>query len=214
MPTRVARYERRIPPAGKSPNLPYGDIEVAVNSKTALEHDKGRANVRKFTMNDFRIEGNHALSSSNGTMALHRDFPSRKDRLVVFVEWIRELDRDQKGYAETEASMLCAPKPAQLLLPGCYGIVEDPARARFGLVLVPPDHIRRHVPKFFSSREISKKRMPVSLKGILEQPTSRMDSIRSGIRFRLATKLLDAVHMMLSVGWIHECVNFFTTFYY
>jgi hypothetical protein len=84
-------------------------------------------------------------------------------------------------------------------------MVEDTANRRFGLVLAPPAHIRANLPSIMPTGAISQKRMPVSLKELLEKEhPACQQMLELGARFRLAKKLVDAVHMMHSVGWIHK----------
>ncbi len=200
-------YEAKISSADDTRGTSYGDIALAANFKAAINHGKRRNDFHRFKMTDFKIESNYSLPSSQAaTMALLWDFPSKKINRVVLIEWVLDSDRDRKRDTETKVSMLCAPKPGQLLVPSCYGMVEDPDGKRFGLVLVPPDHIRAHLPQVLTSGSISQRRMPVSLKMLLERVLHRGNLIDLGIRFRLAKKLLDAIHMKHSVGWVHKCV--------
>jgi len=79
---------------------------------------------------------------------------------------------------------------------------------RFGLVLAPPSHIRSNLPQILPAGAISQKRMPVSLKELLDKRhPSCIHMLDLGDRFRLAKKLVDAVHMMHCVGWIHKNIR-------
>ena len=101
--------------------------------------------------------------------------------------------------------MLATPKPDRLLLPKCYGMVEDPIARRYGLVLAPPSHIRSNLPQILPAGAISQKRMPVSLTELLEKRhPANQEILDLGIRFRLAKKLVEAVNMMHCVGWVHK----------
>jgi hypothetical protein len=116
-----------------------------------------------------------------------------------------EMNRDQERETRLKTLMLAAEKPGQLLLPTCYGMVEDTAMRRYGIVLVPPAHIRANLPSVLPSGAISQKRMPVSLKELLDKKhPSCVHMLDLGVRFRLAKKLLNAVHMMHCVGWVHK----------
>jgi hypothetical protein len=203
----AAAYEaRRSPPQSKS-SKSYHDISLAASFSTVVKYESLHA-VYKFSMEDFRIDPAYELSSSrSSTMALLFDYPVRKEHRVVLIEWIHDIDRDQERDTRTKTLMLAAPKPGQLLLPTCYGMVEDPRARRFGLVLAPPAHIRSHLPAILPSGAISQKRMPVSLKELFQKRhPSCMQTLDLGIRFRLAKKLVDAVHMMHCVGWVHKYI--------
>ena len=144
-------------------------------------------------------------------MALLFDYPVRKEHRVVLIEWVDILDRDYERDTRIKTLMLAAPKPGQLLLPTCYGMVEDPKTRMFGLVLAPPAHIRSNLPPILPSGAISKKRMPFSLMELLEKKHPSSQTVLDlGIRFRLAKKLVDAVHMMHCVGWVHKYIPFTT----
>lgn len=206
--TEAAAYEaRRSPPDSKAARS-YHDISLAASFSTVVKYERQHA-VYKFKMTDFRMDPAYMISSSSSsTMALLFDYPVRKEHRVVLIEWIRDIDRDQEYDTRTKTLMLAAPKPGQLLLPTCYGMVEDTRMQRFGLVLAPPAHIRSHLPEILPSGAISQKRMPVSLKELLEKrhPSCRQ-TLELGIRFRLAKKLLEAVHMMHCVGWVHKNIR-------
>lgn len=205
----ASRYENQV---DGHPTVPYYAIETAANFKAAVKHGMGRPRVRKFDMNVFRIANSYTvLSSQSSTMALLWDFPARGHVRVVLIEWIDYSNPDWKKDTETKASMLGAPKPGQLLLPLCYGTVENPIGNRIGLVLAPPEHICMHLPPLLSSGAISRRRMPISLRQLLEQDTPERHLLDLGIRFRLAKQLLDAVHTMHSVGWVHKYVGLSTT---
>jgi len=141
-------------------------------------------------------------------MALLFDYPVRKEHRVVLIEWVDVLDGSYEHDTRVKTLMLASPKPGQLLLPTCYGMVEDPRTRMFGLVLAPPPHIRSNLPPILPSGAISEKRMPVSLMELLEKRhSSCLTVLDLGIRFRLAKRLVDAVHMMHCVGWVHKNIR-------
>lgn len=203
--TEAADYEARSSPPDSNQSKSYREIALAASFSTVVNFE-GQHAVYKFNMSEFRIDPSYTLtSSSTSTMALLFDYPIRKENRVVLIEWVRDIDFEQERDMRTKALMLAAPKPGQLLLPTCYGMVEDARFRRFGLVLKPPAHIRSFLPQILTSGAISQKRMPVSLKELLQKRhASCMQTLELGIRFQLAKKLIDAVHMMHCVGWVHK----------
>jgi hypothetical protein len=207
----ASEYEaKRLPPDSKEAKR-YRDISVAASFATVVKFERQHG-VYKFSMSDFRLDPAYMLSSSDSsTMALLFDYPVRKEHRVVLIEWIDIRDNDYEYRTRVKTLMLAAPKPAQLLLPTCYGMVEDPRTGMFGLVLAPPAHIRSNLPPILPSGAISKKRMPVSLLELLEKKHPSCQTVLDlGIRFRLAKKLVDAVHMMHCVSWVHKLARLFS----
>ncbi|RFU34982.1 hypothetical protein B7463_g1370, partial [Scytalidium lignicola] len=204
----AATYEANQPSLGKTAKGRYSDLATAASFGTVVRFERQHT-VYKFTMNDFRIEHSYQLSSSDSsTMALLFDYPVKKENRVVLIEWVDNVDRENEREIGTKALMLAAPKPPQLLLPTCYGMVDDPDNERLGLVLAPPEHIRSHLPQILSAGAISRKRMPISLKELLEKRhPSYIERLELGIRFQLAKKLIDAIHMMHCVGWVHKNIR-------
>jgi uncharacterized protein YciI len=201
----ASAYEaKHSAPDNKNTNR-YQDLSLAAQFSAVVKYERPHA-AFKFSMRDFRIEPSYLLSSSeSSTMALLFDYPVRKEHRVVLIEWIDDLDRDQERDTRIKTLMLATPKPGQLLLPTCYGMVEDPYIRRFGLVLAPPAHIRSNLPPILPAGAISQKRMPVSLKELLDKKhPSCVHTLDLGIRFKLAKKLVDAVNMMHCVGWVHK----------
>jgi hypothetical protein len=205
--TEAAAYEARHTPPGIEIGDRYHNISLAANFSAVVKYERQHAAI-KFNMRDFRIDPSYILpSSETSTMALLFDYPVKKEHRVVLIEWMDEMDHDQERGTRVKTLMLATPKPGQLLLPTCYGMVEDTAMRRFGLVLAPPAHIRSNLPSILPSGAISQKRMPVSLKELLDRRhPACVHMLDLGIRFRLAKKLVNAVHMMHCVGWIHKYV--------
>jgi hypothetical protein len=201
----ASAYEAQISPAGSDKKKTYQNIALAASFSTVVKYERANA-VYKFNMSEFRLDPSYMLSSSPQlTMALLFDYPVRKENRVVLIEWIGLSNRDSERDNTTKALMLAAPKPGQLLLPACYGMVEDPRGERLGLVLVPPAHIRSNLPQILTSGAISQKRMPISLQELMEKKHAYcVGTLELGMRFRLAKKLIDAVHTMHCVGWVHK----------
>ncbi|KAF4637106.1 hypothetical protein G7Y89_g972 [Cudoniella acicularis] len=186
----------------------YHDLSLAAQFSAVVKYERPHA-AFKFSMRDFRLDPSYILTSSeSSTMALLFDYPVKKEHRVVLIEWIDDLDRDQERDTRIKTLMLATPKPGQLLLPTCYGMVEDTFAGRFGLVLAPPTHIRSNLPAILPAGAISQKRMPVSLKELLDKKhPSCVHTLDLGLRFRLANKLVDAIHMMHCVGWVHKNIR-------
>jgi hypothetical protein len=183
----------------------YEVIALAAQFSVVVRFERQQT-AYKFIMRDFRFDPSYIISSSRrSSMALLFDYPVKKENRVVLIEWIDDMDRNLERDPKTTTLILATPKPDELLLPKCYGMVEDPATRRFGLVLAPPDHIRANLPPILPSGAISQKRMPVSLRELLEKRhPACQQTLDLGIRFQLAKKFIAAVHMMHNVGWIHK----------
>lgn len=202
----AATYEAQHSPQDSEEKAHFLTYSLAAQFSAVVKFERQHT-AYKFTMRDFRLDPSYAVSSSAGasTMALLFDYPVRKENRVVLIEWIEDLDREQERNTRTKVLMLATPKPEQLLLPKCYGMVEDPVGRRFGLVLAPPNHIRSNLPPILPAGAISQKRMPVSLRELIERKHPSCPGVLDlGIRFKLAKKLIQAVHMMHCVGWVHK----------
>jgi hypothetical protein len=198
-------YEARHTPPGIEVGDRYHNISLAANFSAVVKYERQHS-ARKFFIREFRLDPAYILPScESSTMALLFDYPDKNQHRVVLIEWMDEMNRDQERETRLKTLMLAAEKPGQLLLPTCYGMVEDTAMRRYGIVLVPPAHIRANLPSVLPSGAISQKRMPVSLKELLDKKhPSCVHMLDLGVRFRLAKKLLNAVHMMHCVGWVHK----------
>lgn len=201
----ASAYEAKHAPPNGEDRLRYHELALAAQFSEVVKYER-QHDVFKFTLRDFRLDPAYVISSTgSSTMALLFDYPVRKEHRVVLIEWIDDLDREQARDTKIKTLMLATPKPAQLLLPTCYGMVEDPSTRRFGLVLAPPAHIRSNLPQILPAGAISQKRMPVSLRELLQKRhPSCVHMLDLGTRFKLAKQLVDAVHMMHCVGWVHK----------
>jgi len=201
----AAAYESRHTPPGVPIGDTYHNISLAAKFSTVVRYERQHA-AYKFTMRDFRLDPAYILpSTESSTMALLFDYPEKRENRVVLIEWVDDMERLADRDTREKTLILSTPKPGKLLLPTCYGMVEDVANRRFGLVLAPPAHIRANLPSNMPTGAISQKRMPVSLKELLERKhPACQQMLELGARFRLAKKLVDAVHMMHCVGWIHK----------
>lgn len=212
--SEAADYEMRHSYPESDSVRRYHEISLAAKFRAAVKFEALK-NTYKFTLCDFLLDPSYAISSPCSTMALLFDYPVRKEHRIVLIEWADDLGTDQEYYARAKAHMLESPKPDVLLLPGCYGIVEDPIRRRFGLVLATPSHIRYNQAQIRPADAISPSCMPFSLRELLERRHSFCVYILDlGTRISLAKKLIAAVHAMHCVGWVHEnlrssCILFF-----
>ncbi|TVY89794.1 hypothetical protein LAWI1_G004698 [Lachnellula willkommii] len=160
----ASAYEAKHSAPDNSNAARYRDLSLAAQFSSVVKYERPHA-AFKFSMRDFRLDPAYILSSSgSSSMALLFDYPVRKEHRVVLIEWVDDLDQDQERDTRIKTLMLATPKPRELLLPTCYGMVEDPFTRRFGLVLAPPAHIRSNLPPILPAGAISQKRMPVSLK--------------------------------------------------
>ncbi|KAG9232140.1 hypothetical protein BJ875DRAFT_93668 [Amylocarpus encephaloides] len=205
---QAAAHEAKNSPKGNENIERYHNLSLAAQFSVVVKFERPHAAI-KFTLRDFRLDQAYVLSSSpSSTMALLFDYPVKKEHRVVLIEWIEDIDRDQERDTRIKTLMLATPKPGQLLLPTCYGMVEDTFTRRFGLVLAPPAHIRSNLPNILPAGAISQKRMPVSLKELLEKRRPNyVEMLDLGIRFCLAKKLVGAVHMMHCTGWVHKNIR-------
>ncbi len=202
----AADYEEKHSQVEDENTTRYHDLFLSAQFTVVNKFERKHSAVG-FTMRDFRIEPTYTVSSSSSTMALLFDYPTKKEHRVVLIEWMEDFDRDIVKETTTKTLILATPKPPQLLLPTCYGMVEDREKRRFGLVLAPPPHIRGHLPPLLPPGAISEKRMPTSLAELLERrhPSCAQGQILDlGIRFHLAKKITEAVNMMHCVGWVHK----------
>jgi serine/threonine protein kinase len=204
----AAAFEAKHSPKGNEHVGRYHDLSLAAQFSAVVKYERPHAAI-KFGLRDFRLDSAYIISSTpSSTMALLFDYPVKKEHRVVLIEWINNNDHDKERDSRIKTLMLATPKPGKLLLPTCYGMVEDPFTRRFGLVLAPPTHIRSNLPQILPAGAISQKRMPVSLKELLDRKhPSCPHMLDLGIRFALAKRLVDAVHMMHCVGWVHKNIR-------
>ena len=129
-----------------------------------------------------------------------------KEWEVIIIEWARlpPGSRPYDGITRT-ARMLCTPHPKRLLLPDCYGLINDEKFDRVGFVLKPPDHISAIVDDSFELADIRRVRAPISLRDVIrgKHPTYP-ERLPLGKRFLLAKKLVGALHMMHAVDYAHK----------
>lgn len=193
-------------------SLPYQEFariaefsNAVKDQKLVAKGQKRSREVRRFELSDFQTDPDYKVSGSqDAEMGLLKKFPFPKEMRVVYIEWMsggREVEREAK--AKAKARMLSVKMSEQVLLPTCYGILEDNSgySKRFGLVMAPPDHIRLNL-KFMMPGSISQRRKPKSLQTILQEARGRREDL--GIRFNLAKKLVNAVHKMHCADWVHK----------
>ncbi|CAG8979580.1 hypothetical protein HYALB_00010781 [Hymenoscyphus albidus] len=181
----------------------YRDLSLAAQFSSVVKFERPHA-AFKFSMRDFRMDETYILPSNlSSTMALLFDYPVKKENRVVLIEWLPPSPSLQDTERETRIKtlMLATPKPGQLLLPTCYGMLEDPYSRRFGLVLAPPPHIRSGLPSILTAGAISKKRMPASLREVMSRRhPACVGILELGTRFGLARRVVGSVWGMGCVG--------------
>ena len=206
----AAGYEVRHAAVESQWSAPYCEIERAAKFSSVVKGGDKKVAVPVFSMSDFVINPGYSLSTTGAsTMALLFNFPSNNQRRIVLIEWIDVgVDGEEATYHKVKirANLLRTVKPTQLLLPDCYGIVKRSSGSSkaYGLVLVPPLHIRTNFPATMPQGFISQQRKPASLDEIILQTPTQWKTIDLGTRFRLAKKLVDSVQMMHCVGWVHK----------
>ncbi|KAK0609466.1 hypothetical protein B0T14DRAFT_531985 [Immersiella caudata] len=132
---------------------------------------------------------------------------------VVLIEWLDPAavaTREAVAKAERTARMLQTEHPRRLLLPDCYGIVEEPSSGQVGFVLTTPKHISE-LPREADLRDRTGFRMvrgPITLRNLIKGMHESYDrNVDLGKRFLLAQKLVGAVRLMHAVGWVHKNIR-------
>ncbi|KAI1372092.1 hypothetical protein F4677DRAFT_463568 [Hypoxylon crocopeplum] len=128
---------------------------------------------------------------------------------TILIEWLPLTDIPRgKEDAVDLARMLSAEKPGAMRLPDCYRYIYNPAKRKYGVVLLLPKHVQssRYSPtrlafgtpwtKPMSPRELIRGHHP-KYRTILEL----------GTRFEIAKRLIDAVHTMHSCDWVHKNIR-------
>ncbi|KAK0737260.1 hypothetical protein B0T21DRAFT_364754 [Apiosordaria backusii] len=159
-----------------------------------------------FRASSFYMADNYKIDSRGmSTMALFYDYASKGDHRVVLIEWIQNPQLSgKKRETEKLALLLNVPKPDEMSVLDCYGILDDVERTnRLGLVLKPPDYVRINLPSPLSPGGISERRMPINLRQLIKT----RDSLDLGARFDIAKKLVDTIHMIHAVDWVHKNIR-------
>ncbi|KIW25938.1 uncharacterized protein PV07_09072 [Cladophialophora immunda] len=201
------REETRAAKHGQK-SLPYRELALTGFFSNAVQSRDPHRRARRLALSDIG-PGIVVAASQPAEMAIFEHCPPSQRRRLIYIEWTFDeyyIDMTEaREKAEKMANMLGASKPGQLLLPYCYGYVEDKKNQRFGLVLAPPEHIRSGIPSMRTQGFVSQKRMPVSLGAILEAAQGRLEDL--SIRFNLAKRLVNAVHKMHCVNWVHKNIR-------
>lgn len=185
----------------------YQELALAASFTNVLKYDAAKP-VYQFSLKDFHIDPSYQITRS-ATMALLFDYPIKHERRVVLIEWFKAGGRsDRREEAEEMALVLATSKPDGMLLPNSYGVLEDRSHGRVGLVLAPPAHIRGGLPRTLPPGSISGLRMPISLRDIItKKHTNHGALLDLGVRFQMAKKMLDAVHLMHATSWVHRNIR-------
>lgn len=172
-----------------------------------------------FTRRDFSFDAPYKFGP-NSTLARLFDYPTRHQTRIVLVEWVPVSKSAQVKAKLDEIRMewyvLNSDKPSGLLLPSATGLIHDNSDPNtIGIVFQLPSHIRAELaPKAVAGRTpdprlvqspktVAAKRMPTTLRQLIE----RHRSFDLGIRFKIAKKLLNSLHLMHTGNWIHRCVT-------
>ncbi|KAH6632369.1 hypothetical protein F5144DRAFT_548348 [Chaetomium tenue] len=206
----------------------YDDIAKFVNFAMAVQASDAKMSGKKiFRLDDFSFDAPYYLDK-NATLARLFDYPTKYQSRLVLVEWVsigKGGSRTNNAILEAldEAKVtwyiLHAVKPEKLLLPATIGIIFDESSpGTIGIVFQLPSHIRGNLPTkpvlgrpgqpggrvVRSPKTIAAQRMPTSLRQlILEREPKGIDL---GIRFQIAKRLLDAVHLMHTARFTHRYV--------
>ncbi|KAK3387380.1 hypothetical protein B0H63DRAFT_500687 [Podospora didyma] len=169
---------------------------------------------RIFQANDLYIRDNYKVDSRGiSTMALLRNFSQQGDLRVVLIEWIQNPQLPNKRQeAEWLAALLSAPKPDEMLVPDCYGVLDDITQTnRLGIIMRPPDNISRTTTSALPPGAISERRMPVSLRQLIKGRLSPLyaSAVTLGTKFNIAKHIVDTVHMIHAAEWVHKAAIFF-----
>ncbi|KAK4188319.1 hypothetical protein QBC35DRAFT_208831 [Podospora australis] len=172
-----------------------------------------------FTRRDFSFDGPFKLGA-NTTLARLFDYPTRHQTRIVLVEWVTAPKPAQVKAKFDELKMewyvLNAEKPDSLLLPVATGLIYDNADPHvIGIIYQLPSHIRTELPPkpvagrapdprlVRSPKTVAAQRMPTTLRQLIE----RSRSFDLGLRFKIAKKLLDSLHLMHTGNWIHRKIR-------
>jgi len=180
---KLAKFRARVREVTESPTLPV------------------------FQISSFVVKANYAVDPRGvSTMALLYDYPQPGDRRVVLVEWVQSPRLPGKvKEAEKLAMLLSTPKPDEMLVPDCYGVLDDISQSnRLGIVLMPPRNIRMSSPVTLTPGAISERRMPISLRSLITEPWRSLQVPTLGTKFNIAKKIVDTLHIMHAAEWVHK----------
>jgi hypothetical protein len=190
----------------------FANFSLAIKSATS---DIPRRKV--FSRADFSFDSPYELSP-HATLARLFDYPTKYQSRLVLVEWV-SLSRTtpiNQTLDETKIMwyVLHAEKPDKLLLPASIGLIYDESEpTAIGIVFQLPSHIRGNLPTkpamgrdmgmrvVRSPKAIAAQRLPTNLRQLIQGKETKVDL---GVRFELAKKFLDAIHLMHAAGWIHR----------
>jgi len=198
-PASARKYRSLAMMASFRSQVREGDAQLAASTSTTTSKP------RMLSASQFHMEDSHVVESRGmSTMALFDDTPRPGgERNVVLIEWVQmpQLPAVRRE-AEKLALLLSAPKPDKMLVPGCLGLLDD--GDRLGVVMATPPNIGTQIPTQLYRGSISHRRMPVSLKSLITNMQAYCGSLSLGIRFNIAQRLADTVHMMHTAKWVHK----------
>ncbi|KAK4175308.1 hypothetical protein QBC36DRAFT_388330 [Triangularia setosa] len=159
----------------------YRALAKMANFRSQVQEASGHPQV--FGASSFHMADKYGVDRRGmSTMALLFDYPHK--------EWIQNPQLSgKKRDTERLALLLNVLKPDKMPLLDCYGILDDVQRTnRLGLVLKPPANVRANLPQ--------------PLRKLMET----RDSLDLGARFDIARRIVDTIHMIHTVDWVHKFV--------
>lgn len=204
----------------------YDDLSKLANFRLAIQAANPADVSRKkiFAIEDFSFDSPYYLDN-NTTLARLFDYPTKYQSRLVLVEWVSPTRGNSPAAIletmdETKVTwfILHAEKPERLLLPATIGLILDHTSPRsIGFVYQLPHHIRGNLPTrpvagrdgqpggarvVLSPKAIAAQRLPTNLRQLIRE--KEKGGLDLGIRFKLAKKLVDAVHLMHTAGFTHR----------
>jgi hypothetical protein len=198
----------------------YDDLSKLANFTFAIESAEPHVDRRKvFRLDDMSFDSPYYIDK-NSTLARLFDYPTKHQSRLVLVEWVTLTGPETLDETKTVWYILHAVKPEKLLLPATIGLFHDESSPRtVGLVFQLPPHIRGNLPTkpafgrpgepggrvVRGPKTIAAERMPTTLRQLILQREPR--GLPLDIRFKLAQKLVDALHLMHAARFTHRYPN-------
>ncbi|GAB1319619.1 hypothetical protein MFIFM68171_09829 [Madurella fahalii] len=173
-----------------------------------------------FSRNEFSFDSPYKIGP-HSTLARLLDYPTKYQSRLVLVEWVTISKSVMATFDGMKAAwyVLHAEKPETLCLPDSIGLIYDEADAyTIGYVFQLPAHIRSNLPTkpvgtragdigyrvVRSPSTIAAQRKPTSLRQLIKKESRGLDL---GVRFSIAKRVLDALHLMHAAEYIHKNIR-------
>lgn len=184
----------------------YADMATMANFRAQVRQREGALRPVIFKPQQFYIMDNYVIDNRRmSTLGLLYGYPWQNDKRVVLIEWIQNpWLPDKKASTEKLAALLCTPTPDAMLVPKAYGVFDDLENGRLGIVLKPPRNIRAGLPANLPAGAVSVRRRPVTLRHLIGDPFQFSPEIELGMKFNVAKRLVDTVHMIHATEWVHK----------